>query len=345
VEGHQIETNCTPYFDRGWCFFELIVAILFGTCQTWCDKLEEKIMGVLHAMVAKQNFRNDNHRKKAAIILRDAVRQKMSPIIEKQTEKFVDDSIFAEDLCLVKLSFLKELVAGGRLIVRRQEVPQDKIGNHKTHTQSGGKCFVIVYTSHGKGSGHTDPKGVVLKHIVSRLTEFGADDDDLICWDYCAVYKEGDGVDDRTPAQKESAARGMATFNKIFGDARFRTLVITAVREGGDPLASRGFPLVQIFTSAFAGCLILDDPEVVDIFVEKWFMLTFEDKKFTNGKTDKPLVAKLFRTLMYEHAGMDALDDSLQKEVDELKKQMKERDSEIEKLKKMLEDRGTLPKT
>lgn len=183
--------------------------------------------------------------------------------------------------------------------------------------------FILVYTSQAKH--HPDPNRVILSCVVERLETNGAHPDDGVCWDVCSLFKPPfqDQEDDRTEEQKESHTRGMMVFNRLFSDQRFRTLVVTETPPGGEPLSNRGWPLVQIFTSAFAGIIILDDPEVIEIFLEKFFMLSFKDKIFTNAKSDPDIVANLFKSLIYERAGMSALDESKDHQIMELKDKIK----------------------
>merc|ERR1712228_1127741 len=86
----------------------------------------------------------------------------------------------------------------------------------------------------------------------------------------------------------------------------FRTLVSPTLPDGSvdsRPYHKRGWPLFQLTVAAFAGTVIFDDQAVCDLFVESFFMRALQGKTFSNGKEDRPLVARLFKQLLYNRAG------------------------------------------
>ena len=61
---------------------------------------------------------------------------------------------------------------------------------------------------------------------------------------------------------------------------------------------------MEIALAIFAGTVIFDEIELIEFFLERFFLPQLRTKHFTNGKTDEELVCRKFRELIYQRAGM-----------------------------------------
>lgn len=310
---YTVELNSVPYMQRGWCFFEFVVMILFGTCINLGPHDEGILRELLASILADTK---DNYRKE--YLIEAGVRTIYGLCDEDRRAKdelVMDRVLDNQDIVLLKYSFLKELVETGGLLEKRQDMPAAAFGNWRATHQ----IFTIVY-AHAK-EGHADPKGITLNGIVSRLQSLGVGDNALVSLDWSCLYQKPRSAED--DASHRRALDAITSTAGTCSGRRFKVIVLTEANLDGQQFHEKAWCRSELFFSVFAGNLIFDVPEVLDIIVEKFFNTNLELKSFTNGTSNKALVASLFKSLLYERAAMTDLDDSKDRKIKELKAQIK----------------------
>ena len=158
---------------------------------------------------------------------------------------------------------------------------------------------------------------------MKRLAFLRASDNDQVAIDFMSIYQRPT-QGERTEEQTASFKRGLKALDTIYVGSRFRTLVVTHTDDERRPYETRVWPLFELVISAFSGNLLYDDPQVMSIIVDKFFLPNLAKRKFTNGKEDRALVGGLFRSLLYERAGMAGLDTEKDVNIAALKEEIKQ---------------------
>jgi len=314
----SVTTNTTPYEDRGWCFFELVVTLMFGTCANLGPEHEQAVAGIFDNFLGIATFLSGAE--SPAIAVAKGKQLTMASAEERlRREAAFEECIEAGHIRLVRFGFLRGLAteAAARL-PRRQDCPREAFGDHR-------RCCMRFAVSHCWASrDHPDPDGSTLRMIVSRLLRLGVGDDDLVFLDFVSLFQAP-----YTEAERATFSESMRHVNVAYTGARFRTCAITSTPEGTLPYESRGWTLFELVVSAFSGNLVYDDPGIVNIVLGKFFLPNLEKKTFTNGKTDMLVVAGLFKSLLYERAGMSLLSEEKDRQIEALKARIKSLEAQV----------------
>jgi len=305
--------------QRGWCFFEFVVTILFQTCVNLSPKDESTLRELLTSMLGHFGMKADRtHLIEAGV---HTILGLCDSSLQTEDELKMDAALDNGDIALLKYSFLKELVKNNGQLQKRQDMPPEAFGAWRNASQ----IFTIIYCRQGdvRRGQHPDPKCTTLKGIVNRLHSLGVDDTALVYWDWACLYQQP-----RSEQEEQAFQRGHVAQTSTAGTCsgkRFSCLVLTDPDYSGRPVHEKAWSLSGLFFATFAGNLIFDVPEVLDIIVDKFFNVNLDQKSFTNGKVQNTaLVAGLFKSLLYDRAGMSDLDDAKDIKIKELKARIKE---------------------
>merc|ERR1712032_864264 len=131
-----------------------------------------------------------------------------------------------------------------------------------------------------------------MQDIVNKLNRLGAYDTDL-------VFIRNHTCTQRAHNHTKSQLHVMADY--MYADIRFKVLLSwrTELRDFDSTQAFQcGWSLFEGVIAAFAGTLVYDDPQVVDLILVHFFGAALESKTFTSG-SDFDIVSKLFKRLLY----------------------------------------------
>jgi len=295
----RVEPNAAPYVSRGWCFFELFVALLFQR-QT---QLNEVCLKAVQEMVADIFSRVTLLDKADRAVLVELAVELMLATEEKRRARDAEIDLLIDSggIAFIRAGFLRALLRDGGQMQRRRDLPKSAfVSDWRAR-----RLYLGIKTSlsDGSGPGGFDPEGIILSELVEKLDIVRADDEDGLFMTSMSIARDPKTDEERRACE---ACRHRGTL--LFMSPRFQVFICgRSFRRHGVGICSRGWPLIQVLAAAFTGSLIYDDPSTVDLIVQKIFMRALETKVFTSGLEDMEIVGRLFKTLLYRRAGMDHL--------------------------------------
>eukprot|EP00415_Alexandrium_ostenfeldii_P000578 UN0578 len=209
-------------------------------------------------------------------------------------------AIRAGHVRLLRVGYLRRLARSGGVLQRRQELPESAFAGESALGSLGSQnLFAISYCWLAKD--HPDPEGFRVRDLVRRFDRLRVHDDALVFMDWASLHQKP-----RTEFEQGSfrAALGMLVY--VFSTQRVQVLASNNLPE--DSLRSKyfesGWCLFEITMAIFSGTVLFDELDLVDLFLDKFFLPQLRTKHFTKGEVDKDVVARKFRDLLNQRAGI-----------------------------------------
>jgi len=293
----RIEPNSVPYVHRGWCYFELFVALLFQRHA----RLDDDCLLAVERLVADIFSRVDITYETDRASVQRRVFSCLTSTEDKvqRNDELLCSLVGNGTYVFIKAGYLRSLLRHGDVLQRRQDLPLSALVTNWRER----RLYATLYThleNNDRGKIVFDPDRVILSELVQKLDILSADDEDGVYLDWASFPQVP-----LTSVEQAVQATALASIELPFMSPRLQVLICHAsFQRRGIRLQDRAFPLMCAIVSAFSGSLVYDDSTTVDIIVEHIFMVALRTKVFTNGTEDMDLVGNMFKTLLYQRAGI-----------------------------------------